>query len=326
MAAQPKQLKWVPAVTVSTVLAAAGYLGAVLWAGRSGVIAALERMGAGTAVILLALSLVNYALRFVRWHYYLRLLGARIGVWHDLRIYIGGFALTTTPGKAGELARSLWLRPYGVPASSSVAAFCAERLQDFVVVLGLASLEIALHPHGVWLLTAAFALLAAALAVVLVPAAGRTVLRAASGRAGRIAAVAARLTRVLEETRGCLRPGPLLMGLSLGAVAWGAESLGFSLLLRWLGHPVPAAAAFSIYAFSMLAGAVSFMPGGLGGSEATMVILLKLRGLPSTDAVSATLVIRAATLWFAVLLGILALSLRTRAPPGLARPIAVQDG
>jgi uncharacterized protein (TIRG00374 family) len=59
------------------------------------------------------------------------------------------------------------------------------------------------------------------------------------------------------------------------------------------------------------------MPGGLGGSEATMVLLLKACGVPLPMAVSATLVIRVATLWFAVLLGIIALSIRFRAAPAV---------
>jgi uncharacterized protein (TIRG00374 family) len=63
----------------------------------------------------------------------------------------------------------------------------------------------------------------------------------------------------------------------------------------------------------MLAGALSFMPGGLGGSEAAMVLLLRMLRVPLSIAVAATLLIRAATLWFAVLLGIIALLARAPA-------------
>ena len=57
----------------------------------------------------------------------------------------------------------------------------------------------------------------------------------------------------------------------------------------------------------MLAGAVSFLPGGLGGTEATMVGLLAWSGMALPDAVAATVLIRVCTLWFAVLLGVAAL-------------------
>ena len=57
----------------------------------------------------------------------------------------------------------------------------------------------------------------------------------------------------------------------------------------------------------MLAGALSFMPGGLGGAEAVMIALLTLNGVPMPVAVAATVFIRLATLWFAVVIGLVAL-------------------
>jgi glycosyltransferase 2 family protein len=51
------------------------------------------------------------------------------------------------------------------------------------------------------------------------------------------------------------------------------------------------------------------MPGGLGGAELAMTGLLSLNNVPLADAIAASLVIRLATLWFAVLLGGLALAL-----------------
>lgn len=54
----------------------------------------------------------------------------------------------------------------------------------------------------------------------------------------------------------------------------------------------------------MLAAALSLLPGGLGGTEAVMVTLLVWKGQSLADAAAATLVIRLATLWFAVGLGV----------------------
>ena len=62
----------------------------------------------------------------------------------------------------------------------------------------------------------------------------------------------------------------------------------------------------SVYALAMLAGALSFLPGGLGGAEAVMVAALTLKGVDQPSAVAATIIIRLATLWFAVALGLLA--------------------
>jgi uncharacterized protein (TIRG00374 family) len=89
----------------------------------------------------------------------------------------------------------------------------------------------------------------------------------------------------------------------LSVAAWSAEGLAFHWILGWMGAEIPLAFSLFVYATAMLAGALSFMPGGLGGAEAVMVALLMWKGMPAADAVAATVLIRLATLWFAVALG-----------------------
>jgi uncharacterized protein (TIRG00374 family) len=113
----------------------------------------------------------------------------------------------------------------------------------------------------------------------------------------------------------CLTPGRFCAGLVVGLFAWGAEAWAFSILLQAMGHSLGMVIPLAIFSLSMLAGAVSFMPGGLGGSEATMLVLLRLYGTPLPIAVAATLLIQLTTLWFAVLLGIIALLIRVKIPP-----------
>jgi hypothetical protein len=177
VAFEPIAAKRAKAAAISTGVAAAVYLATVLWVGRADVSAALKLVGADTLIALLALTAINYGVRFLRWYYYLHMLGNFISIRHDLRIYIGGFALTTTPGKAGEMARSLWLQPYGVPAASSLASFFAEQIQDFLVILILSTLGASLYPGGKWLLLGSFALALMALLVLSVPAITQSVLR-----------------------------------------------------------------------------------------------------------------------------------------------------
>ena len=48
------------------------------------------------------------------------------------------------------------------------------------------------------------------------------------------------------------------------------------------------------------------LPGGLGATEASLTGLLVLLNIPKDISVASTFIIRVATLWFAVLLGIIA--------------------
>ena len=52
------------------------------------------------------LSLANYILRYVKWHWYLKLLGHRIKRFPNFLVFLSGFALTVTPGKVGEFIKA----------------------------------------------------------------------------------------------------------------------------------------------------------------------------------------------------------------------------
>lgn len=311
-AGQPINPHWLRRLTLTAVLVVVAYAAVVFWAGHAQVAAALKTVDPLLWATLCGLSLINYGLRFLRWHYYLLRLGSRIPWRASLRIYIGGFAFTTTPGKAGELARAIWLKPYGIPVNHSVAVFLAERIQDFIAVMLLACVGLSFYPGGWILLLAGAAMTAVALAVLFIPALPAALARWATRVAGPRAGFLVRLTDILSHTRRCLSITPLAVGLALGLAAWFAQCWGFYLLTEAMSQPLPARAAVSIYAFSMLAGAVSMLPGGLGGADATLIALLRLWGLGLGVAVAATLLINVATLWLAVALGVLALWLQAR--------------
>ena len=58
-----------------------------------------------------------------------------------------------------------------------------------------------------------------------------------------------------------------------------------------------------IYGLAVLAGSLTFLPGGIGGTEAVMIILLSLLGIDYISALAITIICRAATLWFAIFIG-----------------------
>ncbi len=291
----------------SALLAGAGYLGVSLWSGWGAVADAAARVGVGGMAAALAMSLVNYGLRFVRWQMYLGALECRVPWWANARIYLSGFALTTTPGKAGEAIRSVFLKRWGVGYATSLAAFMSERLSDLIAIVLLALLGLSFYPEARALVSIGIA----AVAVAAVVLAQERIMRewyersrTARGWTGRWGH---RLLHLLLEARRCHRPGLVAAATALSLVAWGAEALAFHWILQWLGADFSMAFSFFVYALSMLAGAVSFLPGGLGGAEAVMVSLLVWKGLALPEAVAATVLIRLATLWFAVGLGITAL-------------------
>lgn len=296
LTARQQRLLW-----LSVGLSAAGYLAFALWSGWQEVWHAVQRIGGGVIAIALLLSLVNYLLRGERWRLYLRHVGHPMGWQLNTRIYWAGFALTTTPGKAGEMIRSLFLAPYGVRYHHSAAMFFSERLADMVAIVALTAAGLGSFPNGEAFYLGLVVLLVLGLMLLRTELPELLLRKLAGPRQG-----LQWLAQVAASSRPLWRGALLWQVLVLSAVAWLAEGFGAWLILRELSPDISLNMALFIYGFGMLVGALSFMPGGLGGTEATMTGLLVLQGLPLPEAVAATVIIRLATLWFAVILGLFA--------------------
>lgn len=263
-------------------------------------------------VPILALSLANYLLRFGRWETYLRAVEVRLPLGLSLGVFLVGFVLSITPGKVGELGKAWLARELGGGAARrTVAVVVAERLTDLLGMLLLMGLGALSLPGGRWL--AVVCLLLAAAGIVLLS--WSRALRWLLGQLHRIPRLGSHVDLLLEiygHLLTLLRPPLLALALLLSCLAWGAEAIGFVVVARSYGAAFPWLTGVFDYAFSSLLGAVTMLPGGLVASEGALTALLDLQGLDTAAAASATVIIRAATLWFAVLLGLLALPLVLR--------------
>ena len=290
---------------VVMIFSVIGYLISMLWAGWENVILAMSRISFSTILLVLSLSLLNYVLRFIRWQSYLKILMCKVPILQSFKIYMAGFALTATPAKAGEILRSLFLKNYGMSYHASLGAFFSERLSDLLSVFLLTAVGLWEYPAARPACIATGVFVVAVLLFLQQRQWLRGIQRYALHHFSRkIRRPIFFTTKILIAFRNCFSLSTLGIGTFLGVVAWGAEGVAFYFLLKVLGTRIDITSVIFIYSFSMLVGAITLLPGGLGGVEVTMVQLLILYHVPAADAVVATLLIRLATLWFAVILGL----------------------
>ena len=241
----------------------------------------------------LALTMLNYLLRFWRWQRYLARLEIEVPTGRSFAIFLAGLSGTITPAKLGEVLKcGLLKRSFGVPVRRSVPIVLAERVTDAsgVVVLAVAAGAGANR----WpLLALALAGVAAIVLVVRSPLLERF----------------SRLGEAPEAARALLVT-PLLLGMTaLSAVSWFFECLAAYVCVRGLRLDLSLADTVVVFSLGSLAGALSFLPGGLGVAEGSMTGLIQVLGdVPRAAAVAATVLIRLATLWFAVALGLVGLA------------------
>ncbi|MFN3496411.1 MAG: YbhN family protein [Hydrogenophaga sp.] len=292
---------WLRGLSVLLVLALVAYLVVVRPVAINELVQQVQNLPLSLWVQLVALTMVSYAARFMRWHSFLQALGHRVPWGRQLHIYLAGFAMAVTPGKAGETVRSLYLKPLGVGYVHSVAAFLSERLLDLLTVGLLATLAIGWLPDH---RTGASLAVAGCVAVVWVfRAHGLEWLarRLGAGAMGRHTAEGlAAISHLLSGRR-------LGLALPLSAMAWTAQGLAMHAVLLTLGHDVAATDAVAIFALGLLAGVASFLPGGVGATEAAMVLLLHTQGVGTADALTAALLSRTLPLAVGLAVGVVAL-------------------
>ncbi|MFA5938140.1 MAG: lysylphosphatidylglycerol synthase transmembrane domain-containing protein [Sinimarinibacterium sp.] len=250
----------------------------------------------------------SYLVRWWRWRLYLRSLGHRLPATFDLLSYIAGFAFTATPGKAGEAARAIWLKPHGVGLSDTAGSCVAERLLDLASIILIAALVAWPQRNYLWVLVSALSLLGIGFTGLRVGRRlGSWAGRALQSAGPRLARVLSGGERTLQTALRLLAGRNLLAGAALGTVGWLIEAAGFCFLVHIAGSAMPWTTAAGVYALGLLAGAVSFLPGGLIGTELTLVALLVHFGMPHQTAIAVTLAARVCTLWLSIALGLAAL-------------------
>lgn len=255
-----------------------------------------------------ALSLVNYVLRVVRWRVYLAAAGHRFPMAFVAKTFMAGFAFTLSPGKLGEMVRLRYYRPHGVLVSQVSAAFFVERLLDLLAMIVLAIFfiaDLAQFRPFLWICAALVGgLIAAVLFWPWQATAEFLSRRAQDGRPWPAHGVFHGVAQLMCSARGYLRPGMFAGGFALGLLAWFCEAWGLQIISGMGGMtPLDITGAMGIYAIAIIVGALSFLPGGLGSTEAVMAALLVQHGHTMPQAILLTLICRLLTLWLAVLIG-----------------------
>ena len=258
----------------------------------------------------IALASSNYVLRFARWHYYLGRLGCVVPWRESALVFVSAFVMSVTPGKVGEVWKS-WLLKQGFGHSivKTAPIVVAERLTDLLALVLLTALGALSFERGVPIAIAG----GATVAIVLVACAVRSVAELILGVLARLPLVrraVPSLREAYESLHVMTRPGPIALATGLAVAAWSLEVVALHVVIGgFSGVSLSWEATAFAYSASTIAGALAMMPGGLGVTEAGMTGLLQVLGDGMTPAVAtaATMLIRLATLWWAVLVGLLAL-------------------
>lgn len=250
--------------------------------------------------LVLGLTLGNQLLRFVKWEYLLWEVGVDLGRWTSFNVFGSGLVMIMTPGKLGEVWKSWLIKDInGTSISRTMPVIATERISDLLGVVIISLLGVIAFDRSPVVLAALTLPLVGGIVVLQYERACYWLL----GWVEQIPLVnrySEDIRKLYESSRELLRIRPLGVATVLSVLSWGLECVGFWFVLQGFDAEVSLLVAAFVFALASILGALSLIPGGLGVTEGSMTGLLLVFEVGQVQATSATLVIRAATLWFVV--------------------------
>jgi uncharacterized protein (TIRG00374 family) len=298
------------------------YAGFAVWRGLDRLGEALSAFSWTAFALACALAFGNYVLRFLKWEFYLAKLDVRgVSKSDSFLTFLSGFVLTITPGKVGEVFKSVVLfETHGVPIARTAPIVIADRVTDVIGIVVLIVCGSLGFRGGLSWAIAGSVLVVALIATVSSRRLSLGILGLASRLPERFGGtkLAARLHEAYESLAVMLRPSHLLIPTAISVAAWLLECLSLWVILRGFHQSTSVELSIFFYATSTLAGALVPVPGGLGVTEGALQSqLMELGHVEQGTSTAAMMLVRFATLWFAVLVGFVALSWMKRRYPHL---------
>jgi len=263
-------------------------------------------------VLLLAIG--NYLFRFFKWDYYLKVLDIEIDRKMSFVIFFFFLIMSITPGKIGEIFKSYLLKEQnGTSISKSAPIILAERITDFIslIMLTLAGVFIFGYQSGLVIFIGIFFF-----ALVLIISSKKLcyfILKLLENFSI-IRKLSLRIHIAYDSIYKMVQIKELLVSLFLSILAWFCECYALYIVINGFGVEnsvyTDIYTASFIFGFSIIAGAITMLPAGLGATDAGIAFLLvSLRGVAQSISVASSLIFRIATLWFAVIIGIVSVSI-----------------
>ena len=292
-------------VFISIAIAAIVYLAFTIYADYEKVLVSFQNFDWILLPILLLLSFGNYLTRFFKWEYYLKIIDVKLHKLDSLSIFMSGLIMSVTPGKMGELLKSYLVKQVnGTSISKTAPIVFAERVTDFLSLTILALIGAYYYNYGKTITIIIGGFLIAGLIII----SNKKLFEKIISLFASIKFVSKHIVKISTayESSSKLLSLPSLLSMTiLSIVSWGFECFGYYLILTNFDFKIDVLWAFFSYSFATIVGALSMLPGGLGVTEGSLTLMLVQKGLSENDAFAATFIVRAVTLWFAVLVGAL---------------------
>lgn len=255
-------------------------------------------------VVVLFIVIISLILRVFRQQMFLQKIEVNISFKDNIKIYLAGLSLVSTPGGIGMAIKSQILKKkFGIARSKTLPIIFIERFHDMLAVLSI--LVFTLSISYLWQVIVIVIIFSIMLFFLFLIIQNKFLLNKFQTLLLKIKFINKLVpSQELNESFYMLsQPKIVVLGWLISFLSWIIEAFGVYIVFLAFNYDSSFIQIMQYYFTSLSYGAISFIPGGIGVTEGSFISLLVLNGFEFSIASAIVLFIRFTTIWYATLIG-----------------------
>lgn len=257
--------------------------------------------------IILGLSFASYFMMGIRQKILLKRLGIELEIKESLLLYFSGLSMSVTPGGVGEAIKSYYLKKkYGHSVSKTFPLVFIERFHDLAVVISVIAFTLIFLQISEVIIIVSIIIPLIIIAYILVRI-KKLFIKTINffKRIKKLEKVFDNISKSYDGMYEMLDPKTTIKVWAIGIVSQVFFALSIYSIFLAFNQDFGFIFTTEVVYSSILFGAISLLPGGVGLTEISTVNFLTDKGMEISLATSIVIMSRLATIWFSTIMGLI---------------------
>ena len=258
--------------------------------------------------LILLLVSVSWIPMIVKWHFLLKNCEIDVPLRKSIAVFFAGIAFEITPGQIGSLIKSQLLKTSSnIPRTKTVPIIAAEKVYDLIGAILASIIGIIILGMDFYLIIIAILALAVIFFFMFYRPASEIFFKRVTKTKffSKYVENISEFDKIVQKSTNVKAATVCIL---LGVTYWFIISTAaYYILMAFDVNILDYLTVLAIYTTSILLGAISFVPAGIGVTEGSIAGLFTLNGIDISTALILSVMIRVLTLWFSVCVGFIAL-------------------
>jgi len=256
------------------------------------VVSSIKEIDKQKLSIAIGILIVTIGLKTVRWHFFLRRVTTQIPLKQSILYYLAGYAFILSPGRAGEIIRSPFIkRDYGISISKTAPIVLVERFYDMLAITLIIGIGLIFSDFNKTIIVLPIGFVIAMCLIIR----NRTACSKTLIKISKIKIFSKWIPNVDESFEvifSLMKTRFFLTGMIVSIVNCILEATAVYLLILGLGENINFVNLVVLFHTTGFAANASLIPGGLGVLEGGLIGLLVLYKIKYEIALSVTILFR----------------------------------